>query len=266
MKGYDIKPADRLNVGRTERFLSVAGGILGLLWLLPKVSRLKMPAAMTSAYMIYRGVTGKCAVYDAMGIERTGAAGKSGVRVRRAMTINRRIEEVYNFWRNFENLPRFMKHLEEVHVQDGGHSHWVARGPLGLKVEWDAEIIEDKPNEKISWRSMPGSQIENAGSVIFLEAPGGRGTEIQVTIQYDPPAGSAGAALAKLFGEEPTVQVLDDLRRFKQIMETGEVATIRGQTSGRLQEVQVEREELIGRQGQYYRTPEGTWQPLKAAS
>jgi uncharacterized membrane protein len=264
MKGYDIHPGNRLNVGRTERILSVVGGILGLLWLLPKTSRLKAPTMMTSSYMIYRGVTGKCTLYEAMGIQRTGADGQSGVRVRRAMTINRRREEVYSFWRNFENLPRFMKHLEAVQLLDDQHSHWTARGPFNMKVEWDAEIIEDKPNEKISWRSLPGSQVFNAGSVIFLDAPNGRGTEIQITIQYDPPAGSAGAAIAKLLGEEPTVQVLDDLRRFKQVMEAGEIATIRGQTSGRLEEVQIEREELMGRQGQYYRTPEGDWQPLKA--
>lgn len=245
MKGYDIRPSNSLNVGQSERILSVVGGVLGLIWLLPRLSRLKMPTVLTSGYMVYRGVTGKCAVYDAMGIKRTGRAGSSGVRVQRAMTINQRREDVYRFWRNFENLPRFMKHLELVEMTDSLHSHWVARGPLNLTVDWDAEIIEDAPNEKISWRSMPGSQIENAGSVIFVDAPGGRGTEIQVTIQYDPPAGSAGAAVARLLGEEPSIQVLDDLRRFKQIMETGEVATVRGQSSGRSQQVQEERQALV---------------------
>lgn len=228
-----------------------------MLWLLPKLSRLKMPAVVSSGYMVYRGVTGKCLVYDAMGIKRTGANGSSGVRVRRAMTINARREDVYQFWRNFENLPRFMKHLEEVHVLDSMRSHWKAKAPMGMHVEWEAEIIEDKPNEKVSWKSLPGSQIENAGSVIFLDAPGGRGTEIQVTIQYDPPAGSAGAAIARLLGEEPSTQVLTDLRRFKQIMETGEIATVRGQSSGRQDEVHEQRQELMEHLGMSGASPEG---------
>jgi uncharacterized membrane protein len=265
MKGYQVRPEEHLNVGRTERILSIASGVLGLLWLLPRLSRLKMPAAAklpavaTSGYMVYRGVSGKCLVYDAMGIKRTGPNGSSGVRVRRAITVNARKEDVYRFWRNFENLPRFMKHLEEVRQVNKDISHWKAHAPLGRTVEWEAEIIEDIPGEKISWRSLPGSQIENAGSVIFLDAPGGRGTEIQVTIQYDPPAGSAGAMAAKLLGEEPSIQVLDDLRRFKMIMETGEVATTKGQPSGRLDEVHEERAELNQRLGVKSPSPEGVY-------
>lgn len=258
MKSYDVYPDNKLNVGQTERLLSVASGILGLVWLLPRLSRLKMPAVLTSGYMVYRGVTGKCVVYDAMGIDRTGPNGKAGVRVRRAMTINQRREDVYRFWRNFENLPRFMKHLDQIQVVDNQHSHWAARGPLNSRVEWDAEIIEDIPAEKISWRSQPGSQIENAGSVLFFDAPGNRGTEIQVSIQYDPPAGSAGAAVARMLGEEPSMQVLDDLRRFKQIMETGEVATIKGQPSGRVEDVEKERQAIAQRFGSSG-TPEGAW-------
>jgi uncharacterized membrane protein len=272
MKGYQIRPDDHINVGRTERILSIASGVVGLLWLLPRLSRLKMPSTVkmpaiaTSGYMVYRGVSGKCVVYDAMGIKRTGPNGEAGVRVRRAMTVNARKEDVYRFWRNFENLPRFMKHLEEVHQTDKNISHWTANAPLGRTVEWEAEIIEDIPGEKISWRSLPGSQIENAGSVIFLDAPGGRGTEIQVTIQYDPPAGSAGAMAARLLGEEPSIQVLDDLRRFKMIMETGEVATTKGQPSGRLEEVQQERRELMEDLGMKGPNPEGVYLASRRAS
>jgi uncharacterized membrane protein len=265
MKGYQVRPEEHLNVGRTERILSIASGILGLLWLLPRLTRSKMPSAVkmpalaTSGYMVYRGVSGKCMVYDAMGIKRTGPNGESGVRVRRAMTVNARKEDVYRYWRNFENLPRFMKHLDQVRQINNEVSHWTAKAPLGRTVEWEAEIIEDIPGEKISWRSLPGSQVDNAGSVIFLDAPGDRGTEIQVTIQYDPPAGSAGAMAARLLGEEPSIQVLDDLRRFKMIIETGEVATTKGQPSGRVDEVHEERAELTQRLGMKGTSPEGVY-------
>jgi uncharacterized membrane protein len=146
----------------------------------------------------------------------------AGIDVTRTITLQRTPEEVYRFWRDFENLPRFMDHLKTVHVVDG-RSHWSARGPLGTSIEWDAEIVEDRPNELISWRSVPGADVQNQGSVQFRGAPGGRGTEIVVTLRYEPPAGMLGAAVAKLFGEEPGQQVAGDLRRFKQVMETGEV-------------------------------------------
>lgn len=228
-----IYPPRKVNVGETERKISVIGGSALLTWALLRGKRLRLPAMLSGAYMIMRGVTGWCAIYSLLGIERTGMKGQAGVRVEHAMTINQRREDVYNYWRNFENLPLFMKHLEDVRVIDGTRSHWVARAPLGLKAEWDAEIIEDKPNEKISWQSLPGSRIPNAGSVMFLDAPGGRGTEVKVTIQYDPPGGSAGAAIARIWGEEPSQQVYDDLRRFKQILETGQVVSTEGQPSGR---------------------------------
>ncbi|HWP42436.1 MAG TPA: SRPBCC family protein [Blastocatellia bacterium] len=139
------------------------------------------------------------------------------------ITINRPPEEVYGFWRDFQNLPRFMSHLESVRVIDGKRSHWVARAPAGMTVEWDAEIIEDAPNEVIAWRSLEGSGVPNAGSVRFSPAPGGRGTELRVQIEYEPPAGAIGAQIAKLTGEEPGQQLKGDLYRFKQVMETGEV-------------------------------------------
>jgi uncharacterized membrane protein len=137
--------------------------------------------------------------------------------------VNRSPEEVYTFWRRFENLPRFMKHLESVNDLGNGRSHWVAKGPAGMSVEWDATIIADVPNEVITWRSLEGSDVDNAGAVRFQAAPGGRGTIVKVNIQYNPPAGVIGATIAKLFGEEPEQQLDDDLRRFKQVMEVGEV-------------------------------------------
>jgi uncharacterized membrane protein len=145
------------------------------------------------------------------------------IRTHRSITVRRPVEEVYGFWRNFENLPRFMRHLESVQVVDERRSHWKALAPAGQTVEWDAETIEDRPSELIAWRSLPGADIYNAGTVRFQPAPGGRGTEVRVTLEYDPPFGKLGSKVAMLFREEPGQQVQDDLRHFKQVMETGEI-------------------------------------------
>jgi uncharacterized membrane protein len=150
------------------------------------------------------------------------------VRVERVTTINKPVHEVYQFWRNFENLPRFMRHLKSVERLDDTRSRWRAKGPAGLTFAWDAEIVQDRPDEWIAWRSIEGSDVENSGSVRFRPAPGARGTEIRVQLQYDPPAGVIGRTLAKLFGEEPDQQIHEDLHRFKQLMETGEIAVSDG--------------------------------------
>ena len=146
-----------------------------------------------------------------------------GVKVERVTTINKPVAQVYSFWRNFENLPQFMRHLDAVETLDGNRSRWTARGPAGTTVTWEAEILQDRPDEWIAWRSLPGAQIENSGSVRFSAAPGARGTEVRVQLQYVPPAGALGRVIAKLFGEEPDQQVHEDLHRFKQLMETGEI-------------------------------------------
>jgi uncharacterized membrane protein len=156
----------------------------------------------------------------------SGARAKSRSGLRRTtnvITVNRPTEEVYEFWRNFENLPRFMRHLESVKVLDNGRSRWKAMAPAGMSVEWEAEMTEDRPGELISWRSLPGSQVRNAGTVRFSSAPGGRGTEVRVDLEYAPPAGMVGTMVAKLFREEPGQQVHDDLRHFKQVLELGEI-------------------------------------------
>jgi uncharacterized membrane protein len=132
-------------------------------------------------------------------------------------------DDVYRFWRNFENLPRFMKHLESVEDLGDGRSRWTAKGPAGTSVDWEATIVADVPGEVITWRSLENSDVDNAGAVRFERAPGNRGTIVKVNIQYNPPAGVIGAAVAKLFGEEPGQQLNDDLRRFKQVLEVGEV-------------------------------------------
>lgn len=149
----------------------------------------------------------------------------------KSVTINRPRQEVYEAWRAFDRFPAFMIHLESVTVGAGGRSHWVAKSVGGV-VEWDAEITEDRPGELLSWRSVEGSEIPNGGTVRFTDAPADRGTEIHVDLQYDPPGGAAGALVAKLFGEEPTQQLVDDLRRFKQVMETGEVVLSEGSLQG----------------------------------
>jgi uncharacterized membrane protein len=154
------------------------------------------------------------------------------IRAEKCITVNRSPEELYTFWRRLENLPRFMTHLIAVRVLEEGRSHWEVKAPAGMTVEWDAEIIADRPNELIAWRSLEGADVDNAGSVRFKPAPGGKGTEVSVEMQYIPPAGVIGATFVKLFGEAPEQQMQEDLRRFKQVMEVGEVvqseATARG--------------------------------------
>lgn len=154
--------------------------------------------------------------------EQTGDA-REGIEVHKTMTVTRSPEEAYRLWRDFERLPRFMSHLESVREEGGGRSHWVAKGPAGTTVEWDAELVEDRPAELIAWRSLPGAAVANTGTVSFRPAPGNRGTEIHVQLRYAPPAGRPGAVIARLFGREPSQEVDGDLRRFKQVLETGEV-------------------------------------------
>jgi uncharacterized membrane protein len=160
---------------------------------------------------------------------------ENGNQVNKAVTINRSAEDLYQFWRNFENLPQFMDHLVSVKNLDGDgkRSHWEAKAPLGQTVQWDAEVIEDIPNRRIAWRSLEGADVYNAGSVTFEPAPGNRGTMLKVEMSYDPPGGKIGATVAKLAGQAPDKQVPLDLMRFKQLLEAGEVASTEGQPAGR---------------------------------
>lgn len=152
--------------------------------------------------------------------------------IMRSITIARPRAEVYRFWRDFQNLPRFMRHVERIDVLSERRSHWVVRAPMGQTVEWDAELEDERENERLAWRSAEGAQIRNAGEVVFREAPDGRGTEVHATISYEPPGGRLGHVLAKLWGEDPDRQARDDLRRLKQLMETGEIATATPQPAG----------------------------------
>ena len=184
-----------------------------------EVSRLNAAAAAVL------GVTA-LDVLCARGLHDGGAAARRRpheVTVEHAVTINRPIEEVYAFWRSFENFPRFMTHLESVEPLGERRSRWRAKGPAGTTFEWEAEITDEAENERLGWRSLEGSEVQTSGSVRFERAPGARGTEVRVKLQYTPPAGRVGRTLAWLFGEEPDQQIRDDLRRFKQLVETGEV-------------------------------------------
>ncbi|MGP4004296.1 SRPBCC family protein [Streptomyces sp. 8N706] len=187
-------------------------------------SRRRRAAAATAAVA---GMT-VLDVYTAFRAARTSTNGQKH-EVKASITINRPRAEVYAFWRDLENLPRFMTHLKSVHTDGDGHMHWEAKAPV-RSVEWDAEIVEDRPGELIAWRSLKGPA--NSGTVGFSDAPGGRGTEVHVHAVYEPPAGRTGESVARLFGENPEQQVRDDLRRFKQVMETGEVVRSEGSPEG----------------------------------
>jgi uncharacterized membrane protein len=149
-----------------------------------------------------------------------GPGRERGVRVAESITINRSPEEVYQYWRNFENLPRFMSNLDAVQMVDDRRLHWRMRAPTGAQLEWDAELIDDRPNQLIAWRSLPGAELPNSGAVRFVPAPGGRGTEVHVELTYEPPGGRFAAPFAKLLGRE---QVTNNLRRLKQLLEAGEI-------------------------------------------
>src|ERR1041385_8370730 len=155
------------------------------------------------------------------------------VHIETSIAIGKSPEELYAFWRDFTNLPVFMRNLESVTVLDSTRSHWIAKGPMGKRVEWDAEIYNEKENELIAWRSLENADVTNAGSVRFQAGPTGHGTFVRVTMNYNPPAGTVGASLAQILGAEPEQLIKQDLRRLKQVMEAEEIATIDGQTSGR---------------------------------
>jgi len=195
-----------VNLHFLERWASVGSGAVLTVSGIRKGSR-GVLRTLAGLAMMQRGVTGRCQVYRLLGV-RTAPSDATipyelGVGVRAAVTINQPRDKVYQFWRQLENLPRFMRHLRSVEPAGGNRSHWVARGPAGMKVEWMAEIINEIPNELIGWRSLRGGDVDSAGSVRFSDAPGGRGTEIRVELQYNPPAGVIGAYVAKLFGKEP---------------------------------------------------------------
>ncbi|MCC5634589.1 SRPBCC family protein [Nostoc sp. CHAB 5844] len=212
-----------------ERWASLIGGGAMVLTGLKQGSLRGVLTALAGGGLIYQGLTKQSTigqVQEAVGMNKP-------IKVEKTVTINKPADELYRFWHNFEQLPTFMKHLQSVKVYDAKRSHWIAKAPLGNNVEWDAEILEDRENEFISWASVEGADVDNSGFVRFKKAPGDRGTEVKVVLEYDIPGGGLSAAIAKLFGEEPEQQIGDDLRRFKMLMEAGEIATTEGQPTGK---------------------------------
>lgn len=227
-----MEPAPGVNVGNAERWASAAaGGALALLGL-SRRSLGGAALALAGGALVYRGVSGHCLLYHSLGINTTGkhspaigVRAQHGCKVERSMLINRSADELFRYWRNLENLPRIMEHLVSVTKLDGNRSHWVAKGLLGSTVEWDAEIHNEREGELIAWRSLPGAQVDTAGSVHFELSPDGRGTILRVSLKYDPPGGKVGATIAHLLGDGVGQHLHEDLWHFKQFMESGEMAT-----------------------------------------
>jgi len=215
---YSISDADRIG--------SLAAGTVLVAYGLSRRSAGGVWLAAAAAPFVYRGIVGDWPRPNGMGVRgdtRTALAGGRGVHVRESIRLEMPIDEVYRFWRRLENLPRFMSHLASVTDLGNGRSHWVARGPANLKVEWDAEIINDVANKVIGWRSLPGSDIVTAGSVTFSNARSAQSTQVSVNLQYEPPAGRAGSFVAIVAGREPSQTIREDLRRVKEVLEAGEV-------------------------------------------
>lgn len=226
------------NMSTEDRVLSVVGG--SLLAIAGVKRKSGIFSTLAGLELVRRGLSGHCYAYQLLGIRTKPSEPwrsvsipyELGVAATSSITVNLPRERVFEFWRDLSNLPKVMHHLVSV-TQDGEKfSHWVAEGPGGRQMEWDAEIINEIPDELLAWRSLPGSQVDSAGSVRFKDAPGGRGTELRVELQYNPPGGIVGATMAKLFGRDPQTEIEEDLYRLKQFLETGELATTWGQPRG----------------------------------
>ncbi|WP_424951044.1 SRPBCC family protein [Deinococcus sp.] len=205
------------NVGQQGRIISgAAGGLLAILGARRR-GPLGLLMAAAGGYLVYRAATGNDPVMQVTG---GGSVASKPIFVEHSVVIDRAAGQVYDYWRKLENLPQVMSHLESVTVLDERRSRWVAKAPLGSHVEWEAEIVNDKPGERIGWHSLPGATVDNAGSVQFESLAGG-GTRVHVALSYRPPAGPLGAAVAKMFGEEPSQQIAEDLQKFKQSFENG---------------------------------------------
>ena len=217
-----------MNLSDVERWTSILAGAGLLLYAVRHRRAAGFLVGALGAGLMARGSSGHCPVYAAAQLStrhdgRDAFSGPRGVLVHKTMVINRPVEDVYRFWRDLSNLPRCMNHLESVTPLGNGRSHWIAKGPAGMRIEWDAEIINEEENRVIGWRSLEHADVVSAGSVNFRECDGG--TEIVVRLQYSPPAGRMGALIAKLFGEEPSQQIQEDLHRMKQCLEMGDAAT-----------------------------------------
>lgn len=226
---------DARNVGAIERWISVGLGGLLLLGAIRRRDILGGAAGAGAAVLLYRGVSGYCPAYGALGLDSAGQNRRyhspaasvpygTGVRVESSIAVARPAAELYSFWRRLETLPQFMEHVEEVTMLTARRSRWRVRAPVGSRVTWEAEIINDVPGQLIAWRSLPGSAIHHAGSVHFDRREGA--TEVRVVLEYAPPARYIGASMARILGDDPQRAVAEDLRRFKAIVERGEHANL----------------------------------------
>lgn len=226
--GFPERRRDRnINVGEAERWVSAIAGLAVIVvgFRRPRWRRALWPLGSS---LVGRGITGRCPVNSLVGRNSARRDGRAvhvvslsagnGTRVERSVVVDRSPEDLFQFWRNFTNLPRFMDNLETVTVLDEDRSHWIAKGPAGVRVEWDAAIHNEIEDELIAWRSLPGADVDQAGSVHFIPTGDGM-TEVRVVLRYRPRSGKLGKTVAKLFGEDPAQQIADDLRRFKQVVE-----------------------------------------------
>lgn len=226
---WPVPTAERPRAGRGrwthlptgERWLSLAGGTLALFGAAQRLPA-RLPLALTGGYLVYRAASGRCPVM--------AAATRSPMCIRRSVTIARPAAELYEFWRRFENFPRIMDGIESVEERPSGRWHWTARA-MGMRLEWDAELVADEENTRIAWQSVQGSDIQTSGEVLFLPA-GSRGTVVRVTMIHHPPAGPVGRGLGLVLGEDRRQRLAEALRRFRQLMETGEIPNARRQPAG----------------------------------
>lgn len=233
-----LERATKTDVDTWGRYALIAGGSLLALGGLKRGGVAGATMAAAGMGLIWRGASDEPLMTGA-GRHHDHVAGVDErhhpVTITHAVTIAKPREELYRFWRDFENLPRFMEDVEGIDVRDRHHSHWRVRSPGATTVEWDAEVHEERENESIAWRSVGDAEIHNSGVVRFRDASGGRGTVVEVTLRYEPPMGRFGRTIAKLTGHEPEVQLRSNLRRLKQLMETGVVAASRSSPAGSAQ-------------------------------
>jgi uncharacterized membrane protein len=214
------------NVGDLERVASTFLGTILVVFGLSHRRTLGWLGTVLGGALVYRGLSSNCQVYQLLGISTLNDSGHPhasvrtghGIRVENTTFVQRPPEELFRTWRNFENLPHFMSHLESVKVIGEKQSRWVAKGPVGRSITWDAEIINEHPNEMIAWRSLDGADVSHAGTVRFEPVAGG--TDVRITLEYESPDGIAGAAVVRIFHQEPSQQIKEDMIRFKQMMES----------------------------------------------
>jgi uncharacterized membrane protein len=220
------------DIESTERTASLIGGGLLLFYMLRNRTPVGIAAGTMGAELVFRGVTGRRYLHEWVG-EQLSIGDDKPIEVQKSVIVNRPQEEVFNYWRNFENLPTFMSHVRSVRTDGEGVSHWVVHISPKIDLEWDARVTEERPNELIAWESLPNSSVQTWGRVRFAPATGNRGTQVTATLAYEPPGGVVGAAFARLQQTMTAEQIKEDMRRFKQMMEAGEIATVRGQSACR---------------------------------